>query len=81
MHLASASSALGAWFAPGRCTKRTPAQTVIIETNNDNNNNNNNNLLKFWARFGLTVYVEVRRIGRGHVRELTQGHQREYLHR
>jgi len=43
--------------------------------------NNNNNYLKLWARFGLTVYVEVRRIGRGHIREMTQGHLREYLGR
>ena len=26
------TDALGAWFAPGWCTKRTPAKTVIIET-------------------------------------------------
>ena len=26
------TGALGAWFAPGWCTKRTPAKTVIIET-------------------------------------------------
>ena len=25
------TDALGAWFAPGKCTKRTPAKTVIIE--------------------------------------------------
>ena len=25
------TDALGAWFAPGLCTKRTPAKTVIIE--------------------------------------------------
>ena len=26
------TDALGAWFAPGWCTKRTPTKTVIIET-------------------------------------------------
>ena len=31
------TDALGAWFAPGWCTKRKPAKTVIIETNYNNN--------------------------------------------
>ena len=30
------TDALGAWFAPGRCTKRTPAKTVIKERRGEN---------------------------------------------
>ena len=39
---------LGAWFAPGWCTKRTPAKTVKRDNNNNNNNNNKLNTETFF---------------------------------
>ena len=56
------TDALGAWFAPGWCTKRTPAKTVIKDKrdkrdDDNNNNNNNNNNVRFICGFECTIVI------------------------